>query len=95
VPGVNLLLKKISSVLRARNGHLRLETKYMHEMTFWNIFDGVNRHSCCGDRVAKVRIGQPSYQRLFEEVATSTIEIKKGMKHIRQCGIAKLRYLHV
>jgi len=84
VPGVNLLSKKTSSALGARNGHSRLETKYMRKMAFWNIFDGVSRHSSCGDRVTKVTTGQLSYQRLHEEEATSTRENDKDVKYVRQ-----------
>lgn len=70
VPVVNLLSKKISSAARARNGHPRLGIKHMHDMAFWDIFDGVNRHSCCGNRVAKVTGGQLIYQRVLGEAAT-------------------------
>ena len=83
VPGVNLLSKKASSALGARNGHTKLETKYMRETAFWNIFDGVNRHSSCGDRVAKATTGQPSYRRLLGEEATSTRENDKDVKYDR------------
>lgn len=89
VPGVNLLSKKTSSALGARNGHLRLETKYMREMVFWNIFDGVNKHSSCGDRVVKVTTGQPSYRRLLGEEATSTRENDMDVKYVRQCIAAR------
>lgn len=82
VPGVNLLLKKISSALGARNGHSRLEIKCMRETGFWNIFGGVNRHSSCGDRVAKVNTGQPSYLRLFGEEATLIGENDHDVKSV-------------
>lgn len=61
MPGVNLLLKKILSALGVRNGDTRLETKCMRKTAFWTTFGGVNRHSSCGDRVAKVKTGHPSY----------------------------------
>jgi hypothetical protein len=82
VPGVNLLLKRISSAVRARNGHSRLEIKCMRETAFWNIFGGVNRHSSCGDRVAKVNTGQPSYLRLLEEEATLIGENDHDVKSV-------------
>lgn len=55
VPGVNLLLKRILSALGAQNGGLGLETKYMSKTAFWTTFDGANRRSPYGDRVAKVK----------------------------------------
>ena len=84
MPGVNLLSKKMSSALKARNGHSRFEIKYMRKMAFWNIFDGVNRHSFRGDRVAKVKTSQASYQRLLGEEATSIQENDKDVKYARQ-----------
>jgi hypothetical protein len=83
VLGVNSLSKKASSAPGARNGHSRLATRYMRKMAFWNIFDGVNRHSSCGDRVAKVTTGQPSYRKLLEEEASSTIENDMNMETVR------------
>jgi len=50
----NLLSRKISSALGASNGHMRLATRYMREMGFWNISVGVNRHSSYGVRVTEV-----------------------------------------
>ena len=90
VLGVNSLSKRTLSALGARDGHLRLATRYMHKMAFWNIFDGVNRHSSCGDRVAKVTASQPSYRRLLGEEATSTIENDKDVGNVRQCIAARL-----
>ncbi|KAK0707034.1 F-box domain protein [Lasiosphaeria miniovina] len=65
VRGVKSLSKKTSSARGARNGHLRLATRYMRKMAFWSISDSANRHSSCGDRVAKVKTCQLSYQRLL------------------------------
>jgi len=90
VPGVNSLSKKTSSATGARNGPSRLATRYMRKTAFWNIFDGVNRHSSCGDRVAKVTAGQPSYRRLFGEVASSIRENNKDVETARQCIGARL-----
>jgi len=80
VLGANLLSKKTSSATKARNGHSRLETNYMREMAFWNIFDGVNRHSCCGNRAAKGKPSQQNCQRRLEEAATSIREDKRDME---------------
>lgn len=84
VLGVNLLSKKKTSASGARNGHSRLVTRYMHKMVLRNIFDGVNRHSSCGNRVAKVTAGQPSYRRLLGEEATSRTENNKDVETVRQ-----------
>lgn len=82
VPGVNLPLKRISSVLGARTGHSRLEIKCMRETAFWNISGGVNRHSFCGDRVAKVNTGHPSYLRLLGDEVTSIGENDHDVKSV-------------
>lgn len=93
VLGVNLLSKKTSSALGARNGHSRLETKYMHEIAFWNIFDGVNRHRSSGNRVAKVTTGQPSYLRLLGEEAILIKENNKDVKVL--ANVLQQDYLQV
>lgn len=73
MPGVNLLLKRILSALGAQNGGMGLETKYMSKTAFWTTFDGANRRSPYGDRVAKVKTSHPSYlcllgkEAIFEE----------------------------
>ena len=70
VLGVNLLLKRILSAPGAQNGGMRLETKYMRKTAFWTTFDGVNRHSSYGNRVARVKSSHPSYLCLLGQVAT-------------------------
>ncbi|KAJ5385921.1 F-box domain protein [Penicillium cosmopolitanum] len=70
VPGVKLLLKKTLSAPGVRNGGTTLETKYMRKTAFWTTFDGVNRHSYYGGRVAKVKSCHPSYLCLLGQEAT-------------------------
>lgn len=70
VPGVNLLLKKISLALGVQNGDTTLETKCMRKTAFCAIFDGVNRHSSYGGRVAKVKPCHLSYLCLLGQEAT-------------------------
>lgn len=57
----NLLLKKILSALGIQNGATTLETKCVRKTAFWVIFDGVNRHSSYGGRVARVKPCHLSY----------------------------------
>ncbi|EAW11446.1 F-box domain protein [Aspergillus clavatus NRRL 1] len=70
VPGVNLLLKKILSAPGVQNGGTTLETKCMRKTAFWATFDGVNRHSSYGGRVAKVKPCHLSYLCLLGQEAT-------------------------
>lgn len=86
MPVVNLLSKKILSAARARNGHSRLGIKHIYEMAFWDIFDGVNRHSCFGNRVAKVIEGHLSYQRVVGEAATLVRGYKGYYTLVSQIG---------
>lgn len=70
VPGANLPLRKKSSAPGVQNGGATLETKYMRKTAFWTTFDGVNRHSHYGGRVAKVTPSPPSYLCLLGQEAT-------------------------
>ncbi|OQD78751.1 hypothetical protein PENANT_c084G00088 [Penicillium antarcticum] len=70
VPGVNLLLKKILSAPGVQNGGTTLETKCMRKTAFWTTFDGVNRHSSYGGRVAKVKPCHLSYLCLLGQEVT-------------------------
>ena len=83
VLGANLPSKKTLMASGARNGHLRFATRYIHKMAFWNISNGVNRHSSCGDRVMKAPASQLSYQRRLGEEATST---KRNEKTTANCS---------
>ena len=83
--GVNLVLKKALSVPRARNGDTRLEIKCMRKRALWSIFSGVNRHSSCGDRVTRVKIGHPSCLCPLGQEATFEEENDNHVESIYLC----------
>ncbi|KAH6965126.1 hypothetical protein EDB82DRAFT_511652, partial [Fusarium venenatum] len=63
VLGIALLITKVLPTMR--NGDTTLEGNCMHKMAFWNIFDGVNRHSYYGERATKGTRYHQSYRNLL------------------------------
>lgn len=88
--GANSLLKRTSSAPGARNGHLRPATRSIRKMAFLDIFNGVNRHSFCGNRATEVTSSQPSYPRRLGVEATSIIEHERDVETIRQLVVPRL-----
>lgn len=93
--GVNLVLKKVLSAPAPQNGDTRLEIKCMRKTASWSIFSGVNRHSSCGDRVARVKPGPPTYLCLLGQEVTFEEENDDHMESIPFTNVPQPHYLEL